>query len=82
MYPQYTKGSNDNVELLKKTNENFINELKLLANEAESYVISLCDRCFPKLLDQVDLDFFIKHRDNLKKQNNIQLNKHLEKIGL
>ena len=82
LYPQYTKGSNDNVELLKKTNENFINELKLLANEAESYVISLCDRCFPKLLDQVDLDFFIKHRDNLKKQNNIQLNKHLEKIGL
>ena len=43
LYPQYTKGSNDNVELLKKTKENFINELKLLATEAESYVISLCD---------------------------------------
>ena len=48
LYPQYTKGSNDNVELLKKTKENFINELKLLATEAESYVISLCDLCFPK----------------------------------
>ena len=28
LYPQYTKGSNDNFELLKKTKENFINELK------------------------------------------------------
>lgn len=82
LYPQYTKGSNDNVELLKKTKENFINELKLLATEAESYVISLCDMCFPKLLDQVDIDFFIEHGDNLKKLNNIPLNKHLEKLGL
>ena len=82
LYPQYTKGSNDNVELLKKTKENFINELKLLATEAESYVISLCDMCFPKLLDQVDIDFFIEHGDNLKKLNNMPLNKHLEKLGL
>ena len=80
LYPQYTKGSNDNVELLKKTKENFIHELKLLATEAESYVISLCDMCFPKLLDQVDIDFFIEHGDNLKKLNNMPLNKHLEKI--
>ena len=62
LYPQYTKGSNDNVELLKKTKENFINELKLL--------------------DQVDIDFFIEHGDNLKKLNNMPLNKHLEKLGL
>ena len=82
LYSQYTKGSNDNVELLKKTKENFINELKLLATEAESYVISLCDMCFPKLLDQVDIDFFIEHGDNLKKLNNMPLNKHLEKLGL
>ena len=82
LYPQYTKGSNDNVELLKKTKENFINELKLLATEAESYVISLCDMCFPKLLDQVDIDFFIEHGDNLKRLNNMPLNKHLEKLGL
>ena len=82
LYPQYTKGSNDNVELLKKTKENFINELKLLATEAESYVISLCDLCFPKLLDQVELDFFIKHGDNLKQLNNKSLNRHLEKLGL
>ena len=82
LYPQYTKGSNDNVELLKKTKENFINELKLLATEAESYVISLCDMCFPKLLDQVDIDFFIEHGDNLKKLNNMPLNKHLEKLGI
>lgn len=82
LYPQYTKGSNDNVELLKKTKENFINELKLLATEAESYVISLCDMCFPKLLNQVDIDFFIEHGDNLKKLNNMPLNKHLEKLGL
>ena len=82
LYPQYTKGSNDNVELLKKTKENFINELKLLATEAESYVISLCDMCFPKLLDQVDIDFFIEHGDNLKRLNNMTLNKHLEKLGL
>ena len=82
LYPQYTKGSNDNVELLKKTNENFINELKLLATEAESYVISLCDMCFPKLLDQVDIDFFIEHGDNLKKLNNKPLNRHLEELGI
>ena len=82
LYPQYTKGSNDNVELLKKTKENFIHELKLLATEAESYVISLCDICLIKLLDQVDLDFFIKHAENLKKLNNIPLNRHLEKIGI
>lgn len=82
LYSQYTKGSNDNVELLKKTKENFINELKLLATEAESYVISLCDMCFPKLLDQVDIDFFIEHGDNLKRLNNMPLNKHLEKLGL
>ena len=82
LYPQYTKGSNDNVELLKKTKENFINELKLLATEAESYVISLCDMCFLKLLDQVDIDFFIEHGDNLKRLNNMPLNKHLEKLGL
>ena len=82
LYPQYTKGSNDNVELLKKTKENFINELKLLATETESYVISLCDMCFPKLLDQVDIDFFIEHGDNLKKLNNMLLNKHLEELGI
>ena len=82
LYPQYTKGSKDNVELLKTTKDNFINELKQLATEAESYVISLCDLCFPKLLDQVDLDFYIKHGDNLKKLNNMPLNKHLEKIGI
>lgn len=82
LYPQYTKGSNDNVELLKKTKENFINELKLLATEAESYVISLCDMCFPKLLDQVDIDFFIEHGDNLKKLNNMPLNRHLEELGI
>ena len=82
LYPQYTKGSNDNVELLKKTKENFINELKLLATEAESYVISLCDMCFPKLLDQVDIDFFIEHGDNLKKLNNKPLNRHLEELGI
>lgn len=82
LYPQYTKGSNDNVELLKKTKENFINELKLLATEAESYVISLCDMCFPKLLDKVDIDFFIEHGDNLKKLNNMPLNRHLEELGI
>lgn len=82
LYPQYTKGSNDNVELLKKTKENFINELKLLATEAESYVISLCDMCFPKLLDQVDIGFFIEHGDNLKKLNNMPLNRHIEKLGI
>jgi hypothetical protein len=82
LYPQYTKGSNDNVQLLTKTKENFIIELKQLVTEAESYVISLCDLCFTKLLEQVDLDFFKKHGDNLKKLNNIPLNKHLEKIGL
>lgn len=82
LYPQYTKGSNDNVELLEKTKENFINELKQLATEAESYVISLCDLCFVKLLEQVDLDFFRKHGDNLKKLNNIPLNRHIEKLGL
>ena len=82
LYPQYTKGSNDNVELLKKTKEIFINELKLLATEAESYVISLCDMCFPKLLDQVDIDFFIEHGDNLKKLNNKPLNRHLEELGI
>ena len=70
LYPQYTNGSNDNVEL------------KQLATEAESYVISLCDLCFPKLLDQVELDFFIKHGDNLKQLNNKSLNRHLEKLGL
>ena len=82
LYPQYTKGSNDNVELLKTTKDNFINELKQLATEAESYVISLCDLCFPKLLDQVDIDFFIEHGDNLKKLNNMPLNRHIEKIGI
>lgn len=82
LYPQYTKGSNDNVELLKTTKENFINELKQLATEAESYVISLCDICFIKLLDQIDLEFFVKHGDNLKKLNNKSLNKHLEKLGI
>lgn len=82
LYPQYTKGSNDNVELLKTTKDNFINELKQLATEAESYVISLCDLCFPKLLDQVDIDFFIEHGDNLKKLNNMPLNKHIEKLGI
>lgn len=82
LYPQYTKGSNDNVELLKKTKENFINELKLLATEAEFYVISLCDMCFPKLLDKVDIDFFIEHGDNLKKLNNMPLNRHLEELGI
>lgn len=82
LYPQYTKGSNDNVELLKKTKENFINELKLLATEAESYVISLCDMCFPKLLDQVDIDFFIEHGNNIKKLNNMPLNRHLEELGI
>lgn len=82
LYPQYTKGSNDNVELLKKTKEDFINELKQLATAAESYVISLCDLCFPKLLDQVEIDYYIKHSDNLKKLNNIPLNRYLEKLGL
>lgn len=82
LYPQYTEGSNDNVELLKTTKDNFICELKQLVTEAESYVISLCDMCFPKLLDQVDIDFFIEHGDNLKKLNNMPLNKHLEKLGL
>ena len=82
LYPQYTKGSNDNEKKKKKTKENFINELKLLATEAESYVISLCDMCFPKLLDQVDIDFFIEHGDNLKKLNNKPLNRHLEELGI
>lgn len=82
LYPQYTKGSNDNVELLKTTKDNFINELKQLATEAESYVISLCDLCFPKLLDQVDIDFFIEHGGNLKKLNNMPLNRHIEKLGI
>lgn len=82
LYPQYTKGSNDNVELLKTTKDSFINELKQLATEAKSYVISLCDLCFPKLLDQVDIDFFIEHGDNLKKLNNMPLNRHIEKIGI
>ena len=82
LYPQYTKGSSDNVVLLKKTKENFINELKQLATDAESYVISLGNFCFIKLLEQVDIDFFIKHRDNLKELNNIPLHKHLEKLGL
>ncbi len=82
LYPQYTKGSNDNVELLKTTKENFINELKQLATEAESYVISLCDICFIKLLDQIDLEFFVKHGDNLKKLNNKSLYKHLERLEI
>lgn len=82
LYHQYTKGSNDNVELLKKTKDNFILELNQLATEAETYVISLCDLCFIKLLDQVDIGFFIKYGDNLKKLNNKPLNEHLEKIGL
>ena len=82
LYPQYTKGSNDNVELLNKTKEYFFNELKQLETEAESYVISLCDLCFPKLLDQVDIDYFIEHGDNLKKLNNMPLNRHIEKLGV
>lgn len=48
LYPQHTEGLNDNVELLKTTKDNFICELKQLVTEAESYVISLCDLCFPK----------------------------------
>lgn len=82
LYPEYIKGSNENVKLLKETKEDFINELKQLAFDAESYVISLCDLCFPELLEQVDVEFFKKHRDNMKKQNNIPLNSHLEKLGL
>ena len=28
-----------------------------------------------------DLDFYMKHGDNLKELNNMPLNKHLEKLG-
>lgn len=82
LYPQYTKGSIKNIELLRTTKENFINELKLLATDAESFVISLCDLCFAKLLGKIDLDFFVRHANNLRTLNNIPLNKHLEKLGL
>ncbi len=82
LYPQYSKGSIKNIELLKTTKESFINELKQLETDAESYVISLCDICFIKLLDQIDLEFFVKHGDNLKKLNNKSLNKHLERLGI
>lgn len=82
LYPQYSKGSIKNIELLKTTKESFINKLKQLETDAESYVISLCDICFIKLLDQIDLEFFVKHGDNLKKLNNKSLNKHLERLGI
>lgn len=81
-YPQYTKGSFSNVELLETTKENFLKELKGLENDAESFVISLCDLCFTKLLDQIDFDFYRKHVNHFKERNNASLNKHLRKIGL
>lgn len=82
LYPQYTRGSIKNIRLLKTTKENFIKELNQLAIDAESYVKSLCDVCFMKLLHKIDLEFFVKHANNLKTLNNIPLNMHLKKLGL
>lgn len=81
-YPQYTKGSLRNAELLKTTKENFLKELRELENDAESFVISLCDECFAKLLEQIDFEFYKKHVSHFKEINNPSLNKHLSKIGL
>lgn len=81
-YPQYTKGNEDNFELLQKTKEQFLDELNQLVLEAERFAINLCDSCLEDLLSRIDFGFLNKHSMNLKRCNHEPLNKYLERIGL
>ena len=81
-HPEYTRGNERNVELLKETKQKFIDELQNLLSDAEQFSTSLCDSCLEKLLCQIDNNFFKKHSDNLKRCNHEPLNQYLQEIGL
>lgn len=81
-HPEYTRGSERNVELLKETKQKFIDELQNLLSDAEQFSTSLCDSCLDKLLCQIDNNFLKKHSDNLKRCNHEPLNQYLQEIGL
>ena len=81
-HPEYTRGNERNVELLKETKQKFIDELQNLLSDAEQFSTSLCDSCLDKLLCQIDNNFLKKHSDNLKRCNHEPLNQYLQEIGL
>lgn len=81
-HPEFTRGNERNVELLKKTKQKFIDELQNLLSDAEQFAISICDSSLDKLLYQIDNNFLKKHSDYLKKCNHEPLNQYLQKIGL
>lgn len=81
-HPEYTRGNERNVELLKETKQKFIDELQNLLSDAEQFATSLCDSFLDKLLCQIDNNFLKKHSDNLKRCNHEPLNQYLQEIGL
>ena len=81
-HPEYTRGNERNVELLKETKQEFIDELQNLLSEAEQFATRLCDSFLDKLLCQIDNNFLKNHNHNLKKLNHEPLNQYLRKIGL
>lgn len=81
-YPEFTRGNEKNVELLKETKQKFIDELQNLLSDAEQFAINICDSCLDKLLCQIDNNFLKMYSDNIKKFNIEPLNKYLSEIGL
>lgn len=81
-HPEYTRGNERNVELLKETKQKFIDELQNLLSDAEQIATRLCDSFLDKLLYQIDHNFLKKHNENLKKCNHEPLNRYLREIGL
>lgn len=81
-YPQYTKGNEKNTELLQITKEKFLDELNMLAIDAEQFARNLCDSCVDKLLSQIDVNFLKNHSEQIKPIGCSTINDYLVSIGL
>ena len=66
VYPEYTKGTNENKYLLGNTKSEFIGELEVLIDAAISHTNSLFDLLLPKLIGRMPQDFLKKHRQEFK----------------
>jgi hypothetical protein len=66
VYPEYTKGTNENKYLLGNTKSEFIGKLEVLIDAAISHTNSLFDLLLPKLIGRMPQDFLKKHRQEFK----------------
>lgn len=77
IYLEFTDGTEENINILTKTNELFVDELTHIINKDIDYSVSLLDLLLPKLIYTIDSNFLDTHYQFLTDLNMECVNRYL-----